>query len=154
MSKKYFFLFFFGIFFSVSLTADNLYDENVFLNLKEKILQDNSILIKKIKAKISALSNRRNKLKDLNKWSDFNEKNYLLKVDKLKENLKKLGEKPTKNLTPDEIIKKLQKQLKFLNNARVNKNAKDTFTEENDSVYKQKAGKLIDSIIKLRMTKN
>ncbi len=154
MSKKYFFLFFFGIFFSVSLTANNLYDENVFLNLKEKILQDNSILIKKIKAKISALSNRRNKLKDLNKWSDFNEKNYLLKVDKLKENLKKLGEKPTKNLTPDEIIKKLQKQLKFLNNARVNKNAKDTFTEENDSVYKQKAGKLIDSIIKLRMTKN
>tara|TARA_R110002049_G_scaffold67310_1_gene174915 strand:- start:2342 stop:2806 length:465 start_codon:yes stop_codon:yes gene_type:complete len=154
MSKKYFFLFFFGIFFSVSLTANNLYDENVFLNLKEKILQDNSILIKKIKAKISALSNRRNKLKDLNKWSDFNEKNYLLKVHKLKENLKKLGEKPTENLTPDEIIKKLQKQLKFLNNARVNKNAKDTFTEENDSVYKQKAGKLIDSIIKLRMTKN
>ena len=116
--------------------------------------QDKTVLIKKIKAKINALEKRRERLKNLKKWSEAKESKYLLKVQKLTSNLDKLGEKSTKELNVDEIIKKLQKQLKFLNNARVNKNSKEIWTKKDDSIYEKKASVLIDSIIKLRMKKD
>lgn len=115
--------------------------------------QDNRILIKKIKAKLNALEKKRERLMVLKKWSDSNENNYLLKINKLRDSLEELGESSTKKLDADEVIKKLQKQLKFLNNARVNKNAKEIWTIKDDSIYEKKASILIDSIIKLRIKK-
>lgn len=123
-------------------------------NFSDDYNQDKTVLIKKIKAKINALEKRRERLKNLKKWSEAKESKYLLKVQKLTSNLDKLGEKSTKELNVDEIIKKLQKQLKFLNNARVNKNSKEIWTKKDDSIYEKKASVLIDSIIKLRMKKD
>ena len=123
-------------------------------NFSDDYNQDKTVLIKKIKAKINALEKRRERLKNLKKWSEAKESKYLLKVQKLTSNLDKLGEKSTKELNVDEIIKKLQKQLKFLNNARVNKNSKEVWTKKDDSIYEKKASVLIDSIIKLRMKKD
>ena len=154
MCKKYFYLFFFGFFFSLSINAMNIEGEISVSNFSDDYNQDKTVLIKKIKAKINALEKRRERLKNLKKWSEAKESKYLLKVQKLTSNLDKLGEKSTKELNVDEIIKKLQKQLKFLNNARVNKNSKEVWTKKDDSIYEKKASVLIDSIIKLRMKKD
>ena len=124
------------------------------VNFADDYNQDKTVLIKKIKAKINALQKRRERLKNLKKWTEAKQSKFLLKVQKLTNNLEKLGEKSTKKLNVDEIIKKLQKQLKFLNNARVNKNSKEVWTKKDDSIYEKKASALIDSIIKLRIKKS
>ncbi|TXD48294.1 hypothetical protein [Polaribacter sp. IC073] len=154
MNKKYFYLFFFGFFFLPSIKALNIEVKSKHLHLIEVNKQDNTILIKKIKAKIKALEKKRARLKTLKKWSELKEKNYVFEVNKLRSNLEKLGESSIKKLDAGEIIRKLQKQLKFLNNARVNKNAKEIWTKKDDAIYEKKAGKLIDSIIKLRIKKD
>ena len=136
------------------MNAINIEGEISVSNFSDDYNQDKTVLIKKIKAKINALEKRRERLKNLKKWSEAKESKYLLKVQKLTSNLDKLGEKSTKELNVDEIIKKLQKQLKFLNNARVNKNSKEVWTKKDDSIYEKKASVLIDSIIKLRMKKD
>ncbi|AQS92891.1 hypothetical protein BXQ17_01880 [Polaribacter sp. BM10] len=115
-----------------------------------RVFQDNTVLIKKIKAKINALSKRRDKLKELKKWSNSQEKKYNLQLSKLNKSLNKLGEEFEITLNVEQIVSKLQKQLKYLNNARVNSVAKNKFTQKDDSIYKRKAGKLIDSILRLR----
>ncbi|WP_299670828.1 hypothetical protein [uncultured Polaribacter sp.] len=96
---------------------------------------------------------QREKLKILKKWSDSKEKSYLLNVENLTKNLEKLGVTTAKKLNIDALIKKLQKELKYLNNSRVNKNAKKTWSKKDNALYEKKAGKLIDSIIQLRMKK-
>jgi DNA repair exonuclease SbcCD ATPase subunit len=136
------------------MNAINIEGEISVSNFSDDYNQDKTVLIKKIKAKINALEKRRERLKNLKKWSEAKESKYMLKVQKLTSNLDKLGEKSTKELNVDEIIKKLQKQLKFLNNARVNKNSKEIWTKKDDSIYEKKASVLIDSIIKLRMKKD
>ncbi|AUC83962.1 hypothetical protein CW731_01050 [Polaribacter sp. ALD11] len=153
MNKKYFYLFFFGFFFLPSIKALNMEVTPNYSSFIEYNYQDNRILIKKIKAKLNALEKKRERLMVLKKWSDSNENNYLLKINKLRDSLEELGESSTKKLDADEVIKKLQKQLKFLNNARVNKNAKEIWTIKDDSIYEKKASILIDSIIKLRIKK-
>ncbi|QTD38485.1 hypothetical protein JL193_04135 [Polaribacter batillariae] len=115
--------------------------------------QDYTVLIKKIKAKIAFLKEQREKFKTAKKWSLAKEKKYQKQVKTLEKNLERLGYKAGKELTVEEKIKKLQKQLKYINNNRVNKNAKNTWTKKDDSIYEKKASKLIDSIIKLRMIK-
>ncbi|QOD61624.1 hypothetical protein H9I45_04015 [Polaribacter haliotis] len=115
--------------------------------------QDYTVLIKKIKAKIDFLNKQKEKFETAKKWSPAKEKNYLKQVKTLEENLKRLGYNEEKELTVQQKIKKLQKQLKYINNSRVNKNAKDGWTKKDDSIYEKKASKLIDSIIKLRMIK-
>ncbi|SHN05555.1 hypothetical protein [Polaribacter sp. KT 15] len=115
-----------------------------------RVFQDNTVLIKKIKAKINALSKRRDKLKKLKKWSNSQEKKYNLQLSKLNKSLNKFGEESEITLNVEQIVSKLQKQLKYLNNARVNSVAKNKFTQKDDSIYKLKAGKLIDSILRLR----
>ncbi len=142
------FLFFFG--------TNSLPASDVFLKEDFKIStfsQDKTILIKKIKAKLNALEMQREKLKILKKWSDSKEKSYLLNVENLTKNLEKLGVTTAKKLNIDALIKKLQKELKYLNNSRVNKNAKKTWSKKDNALYEKKAGKLIDSIIQLRMKK-
>ncbi|MFK8059835.1 MAG: hypothetical protein AB8B78_07065 [Polaribacter sp.] len=116
--------------------------------------QDKTILIKKIKAKINALQNKRKRLIALKKWSNKQDTIYLEKMNNYTLSLEKLGEKSAKKYTNEQLIRKLQKELKYINNARVNKNAKDSWTIKDDSIYEKKAGKLIDSIIKLRMKKS
>ena len=115
--------------------------------------QDKTLLIKKTKAKINALIKKRKRLKDLKNWSDTNETNYQRQIEKLNNNLQKLGYTSKTVLSTDEVIKKLQMQLKYLNNKRVNKNASEKFTQKDDSIYKSKAGFLLDSIIRLRRNK-
>ncbi|GAB7257580.1 hypothetical protein [Polaribacter sp. OB-PA-B3] len=132
---------------TATLQANDLYLIN---NASIESFQDNTVLIKKIKAKIDALSKRRVKLKELKKWSNSQEKKYNLQLSKLNNSLKKLGEESEITLNVEQIVAKLQKQLKYLNNARVNSVAKNKFTQKDDSIYKRKAGKLIDSILRLR----
>ncbi len=132
---------------TATLQANDLYLIN---NASIESFQDNTVLIKKIKAKIDALSKRRVKLKELKKWSNSQEKKYNLQLSKLNNSLKKLGEESEITLNVEQIVAKLQKQLKYLNNARVNSVAKNKFTQRDDSIYKRKAGKLIDSILRLR----
>lgn len=120
----------------------------------DKVYQDKTILIQKIKAKIKALNERRDKLQSLKKWTPEKEKVYQNQVASYTNSLRKLGVNYTKKLHPDAIIRKLQKELKYINNARINKNAReDGLSERYDSIYKKKAQILIDSIIKLRSLK-
>ncbi|MDX6747171.1 hypothetical protein SHK09_10245 [Polaribacter sp. PL03] len=154
MNKKYFYLFFCAFLLSLSLNAINIDVKRVYSSFIEVKHQDKTVMIRKIKAKINALEKQRERLKIINRWSNSKEKSYLLKIDKLKSSLDKLGENSNKNLNVDEIIKKLQKQLKFLNNARVNKNTKNTWSKVDDSIYKKDAAVLLDSIIKLRIKVN
>ncbi len=136
--------------FVVKTTPLQANDIFLICNTSIESFQDNTVLIKKIKAKIDALSKRRVKLKELKKWSNSQEKKYNLQLSKLNNSLKKLGEESEITLNVEQIVSKLQKQLKYLNNARVNSVAKNKFTQKDDSIYKRKAGKLIDSILRLR----
>ncbi|WP_298764666.1 hypothetical protein [uncultured Polaribacter sp.] len=120
----------------------------------DKVYQDKTILIQKIKAKIKALNEKREKLQSLKKWTPEKEKVYQKQVASYTNSLRKLGVNYIKKLHPDAIIRKLQKELKYINNARINKNAReDGLSDRYDSIYKKKAQILIDSIIKLRSLK-
>ncbi|WP_435416209.1 hypothetical protein [Polaribacter aestuariivivens] len=146
------------ILFSIISSTFFITNVDVF-SLKKKatttvLKQDNTVLVKKIKARISALKKQRKKLKNLKKWSSVKEKSYVEEIKKLEAGLKKLGYKESNNLSIEEKIKKLQKELKYINNNRVNKNAKNSWTKEDDAIYEKKASKLIDSIIKLRKMLN
>ncbi|QTE22947.1 hypothetical protein [Polaribacter cellanae] len=144
----FFLLFIFASTFSFGAISLTKYKPNVVV-----LEQDYTILIKKIKAKINFLKKQRKKFKTAKKWSPVQEKSYLKQLTTLKMNLKKLGYNEGKELTIQQKIIKLQKQLKYINNSRVNKNAKSGWTQKDDSIYEKKASKLIDSIIKLRMIK-
>lgn len=149
MIKKYLLLVFILFAFSTSafFNADNS------ISLYE-FRQDKKALIKKIKAKIIALDKKKAQLKSLRKWTPAKEINYKKQIKKYKANLLKLGYIASeKKINIDETIKKLQKQLKYLNNARVNKNAIDGMSKKYDSMYKHDAGILLDSIMKLRRRK-
>lgn len=115
--------------------------------------QDNSILIQKIKDRITALKEQKEKLKEIDKWTDAKEKAFLHQLKKLENGLKKLGFKEEKILTVDEKITLLQKELKYLNNNKTNQRNSNNWSIENENSYQQKATVLIDSIIKLRMKK-
>ncbi|TMM28874.1 hypothetical protein FDT66_13295 [Polaribacter aestuariivivens] len=148
----------FLILFSIISSTFFITNVDIF-SLKKKttttvLMQDNTVLVKKIKARISALKKQRKKLKNLKKWSSVKEKSYVEEIKKLEAGLKKLGYKESNNLSVEEKIKKLQKELKYINNNRVNKNAKNSWTKEDDAIYEKKASKLIDSIIKLRKMLN
>jgi hypothetical protein len=151
MNTNFLFLLFFGLFLSTPISAIHFDTQTGRFIISNVFFQDkNTVLIKKMKVRISALKKQRTKLKSLKKWSTAKEETYTFRVDKLTKNIEKLGEKSVLNLTTDEIVKKLQKQLKYLNNARINKDASDSWTKKDDSLYQQKAAVFIDSIIKLR----
>ena len=151
MNMNFLFSLFFGLFLLTPINAAHFDAQTNRLRITKDFFQDkNTVLIKKIKVRINALKKQRTKLKSLKKWSTAKEETYALKVDKLAKNLEKLREKSPLNLTTDEIVKKLQKQLKYLNNARINKDASDSWTKKDAAIYQQKAAVFIDSIIKLR----
>jgi hypothetical protein len=151
MNMNLLFLFFFGLLWLTPINAARFDAQTNRFRITKDFFQDkNTVLIKKIKVRINALKKQRIKLKSLKKWSTAQEETYIYKVAKLAENLEKLREKSPLNLTTDEIVKKLQKQLKYLNNARINKDASDSWTKKDAAIYQQKAAVFIDSIIKLR----
>lgn len=141
------------LFFSFSIFTMVLRPKEHNSIIFKELCQDNTVLIKKIKAKITALKQKREKLKALRKWTPAKEKTYQKQLKRHAINLEKLGDKPNENLAIDQIIKKLQRQLKYLNNARVNKNTKEGISQQYDSMYKHDAGILLDSIMKLRRSK-
>ena len=116
--------------------------------------QDNTVLIRKIKGRIISIKNQREKLKTLKKWTEAREKSYLAQIEKLENGLKKLGYKETIELSVDEKIRKLQKQLKYLNNNKTNQRNSNNWSTKNELIYQKKAGVLIDSIVRLKMGKN
>ena len=154
MNKKYLFLLFFGFILTLSAHAKPIDAKTKHLiGAKELFQNKNAVLIKKIKARINALKKQRTKLKSLKKWSVGQEDTFTYKVAQFAKNIEKLKKNQVLSLTTDEIVKKLQKQLKYLNNARINKDARASWTKKDDSLYEQKAAVLIDRIIKLRRTK-
>ena len=153
MNKRCFYIFFFGLFFSLSMHGLSVETSQHIVFDIETIDQDKKILIRKLRAKVNALEKRRARLKALDKWTAAKESKYLVKIATFTTNLASLGESTTKILDVEELVRNLQKQLKYLNNARVNKNAKDSWSEKDDALFESKAGILIDSIIKLRMRK-
>ena len=116
------------------------------------IEQDKTILIKKINNKIASLSKQRNDLKNLKRWNDVKENNYIKQIIKLKASLKKLGFKEENILSIDQKIKLLQKKLKYLNNNKTNSKNRNNWSDKKELLYKKEAGPLIDSIIQLKMT--
>lgn len=151
MFKKHLFLGFILFAFSTNAFFNTQNTDNA-MSLSV-LIQDNSVLIKKIKAKIAALDKKKEQLKSLRRWTPAKEKNYQKQLKKYNKTLLKLGDKSQEKLDVDQIIKKLQRQLKYLNNARVNKNARDGMSKKYDSMYKHDAGILLDSIMKLRRRK-
>ncbi|WP_298778027.1 hypothetical protein [uncultured Polaribacter sp.] len=123
-------------------------------NFEFKLDQDKTILIKKIKNRIISLKEQRGKLKIIGKWTSVKEKSYLKQVDKLEKGLVKLGYTENERLSVDEKIKKLQKQLKYLNNNKTTQKVRDNWSDKKELDYQNKAGVLIDSVIKLKMFKN
>mgnify|MGYP005631916275 CR=1 FL=1 len=127
----------------------------LFLNVSlvfGSIEQDKTILIKKINNKIASLSKQRNDLKNLKRWNDVKENNYIKQIIKLKASLKKLGFKEENILSIDQKIKLLQKKLKYLNNNKTNSKNRNNWSDKKELLYKKEAGPLIDSIIQLKMT--
>lgn len=135
------------IFFQLLLIAFLLNTELSFGN----DLQDKTIIIKKIKNKITSLKKQREDLKKLKRWTPFKEKNYNKQIERLELGLKKIGYKEDVSVSIEKLIKKLQKQLKYLNNDKTNGKATNNWSDKDESTYKEKAGKLIDSVIKLKM---
>ena len=123
-------------------------------NFRLHNFQDKTVLIKKIKNRISSLKSKKEKLVVLKKWSDARESNYVKQIEKLEKGLKKLGYKEVKQLTVKEKIKKLQKELKYLNNNKTSQRNKNNWSLKDEQSYQKKATVFIDSIIKLRMVKS
>ena len=153
MYKKLSYLFFFGFFFTTSINSLPKLIINKGVSFVDGFEQDKRVLIKKIKAKMNALDKKRTRLKAIKKWSEAKETIYLQQLKRLADNLEKLGDTSINVFNIDRVIKKLQKELKFINNARVNANTKGTLTKKYDSIYKNQAGFLLDSIIRLRLRK-
>jgi hypothetical protein len=151
-SSRFYITLFVLMFFNVSAFSSDVKTNN-FLK-EETLLQDNTVLIKKIKKRIAALKSQRQRLKTLEKWTDDREKSYLQQVDKLKKGLKKLGYSQESKLSTKEKIKRLQKELKYLNNNKTNQKVRDNWSNKDELAYQKKAGVLIDSVIKLKMVKN
>mgnify|MGYP000274173665 FL=1 len=141
------------IFLSInsSLSFEVKKDKEIFISHN---FQDKTILIKKIKNRISSLKSKKEKLVVLKKWSDARERVYVKQIEKLENGLKKLGYKEVRQLTVKEKIKKLQKELKYLNNNKTSERNKNNWSLKDEQSYQKKATVFIDSIIKLRMIKN
>ena len=141
------------IFLSInsSLSFEVKKDKEIFISHN---FQDKTVLIKKIKNRISSLKSKKEKLVVLKKWSDARERVYVKQIEKLENGLKKLGYKEVRQLTVKEKIKKLQKELKYLNNNKTSERNKNNWSLKDEQSYQKKATVFIDSIIKLRMIKN
>ena len=139
----------------ILISLSNPHSEEVRDNFKflelERFDQDNTILIRKLKIRIKALRAKKKRLQDIQKWTPKMEEVHKKKIDKYKKSLEKLGIKYTEPLDAGKIIKELQRQLKYLNNYKINEKSKENWSLEREKTHEQKASILIDSIIKLRI---